>query len=180
MSRYGSAYLSAFSDAPKSVKRGFAKIMHKAVKMAANVQTIVKLVFIIVFAALSSLMPLFIEKSGAPPLPKRFEKAIVSIIIGKQSPTAPSAVVPTSGMRAMYMRSTMLYNRLRICATSMGRAACNMFFFIESLSKSIFFIRYLFWICFVHYITTYKKIKGSASFDIDFIYDKLKEKYILQ
>jgi hypothetical protein len=55
-----------------------------------------------------------------------------------------------------------------------------MFFFIESLSKSIFFINYLFWICFVYYITTLKKIKDSASFDIDFIYDKLKEKYILQ
>jgi hypothetical protein len=55
-----------------------------------------------------------------------------------------------------------------------------MFFFIESLSKSIFFISYPFWICFVHYITTLKKIKDSASFDIDFIYDKLKEKYILQ
>ena len=68
--------------------------MHKAVKTTANVQTIVKLVFIIVLAVLSSLMPLFIEKSGAPPLPKRLEKAIVSIIIGKQSPTAPSAVVP--------------------------------------------------------------------------------------
>jgi hypothetical protein len=62
----------------------------------------------------------------------------------------------------------------------MGRAACNMFFFIESLSKSIFFISYLFRICFVHYITALKKIKDSASFDIDFIYDKLKEKYILQ
>jgi len=35
-------------------------------------------------------------------------------------------------------------------------------------------------ICFAHYITSYKKIKCSASFDIDFIYDKLKEKYILQ
>ena len=43
-----------------SIKRGFAKIMHKAVKATANVQTIVKLVFIIVLAALSSLMPLFI------------------------------------------------------------------------------------------------------------------------
>jgi len=132
--------LRAFSDAPNTIKRGFAKIMHKAVKTTANVQTIVKLVFIIVLAALSSLMPLFIEKSGAPPLPKRLEKAIVSIIIGKQSPTAPSAVVPISGMRAMYMRSTILYNRLRIWAASMGRAACNIFFFIESLSKSIFFI----------------------------------------
>ena len=29
-------------------------------------------------------------------------------------------------------------------------------------------------------ISPHKKIKDSASFDIDFIYDKLKEKYILQ
>ena len=47
-------------------------------------------------AAVSYTHLLFIEKSGAPPLPKRLEKAIVSIIIGKQSPTAPSAVVPIS------------------------------------------------------------------------------------
>lgn len=78
--------MRAFSDAPNRIKRGFAKIMHKAVKTTANVQTIVKLVFIIVLAALSSLMPLFIEKSGAPPLPKRLEKAIVSIIIRKAKP----------------------------------------------------------------------------------------------
>ena len=55
--------MRAFSDAPNRIKRGFAKIMHKAVKTTANVQTIVKLVFIIVLAALSSLMPLFIEKA---------------------------------------------------------------------------------------------------------------------
>ena len=140
MSRYGRAYLRAFSDAPNRIKRGFAKIMHKAVKTTANVQTIVKLVFIIVLAALSSLMPLFIEKSGAPPLPKRLEKAIVSIIIGKQSPTAPSAVVPISGMRAMYMRSTILYNRLRIWAASMGMAVPRMFFVMVPFSKSTRFM----------------------------------------
>ena len=66
---------------------------------------------------------------------------------------------------------------LRIWAASMGRAACNIFFFIESLSKSIFFIvKPLFDLL----RPSYKKIKCSASFDIDFIYDKLKEKYILQ
>ena len=140
MSRYARAlFESNFQMRQNTIKRGFAKIMHKAVKTTANVQTIVKLVFIIVLAALSSLMPLFIEKSGAPPLPKRLEKAIVSIIIGKQSPTAPSAVVPISGMRAMYMRSTILYNRLRIWAASMAEQPAIYFFFIESLSKSIFF-----------------------------------------
>jgi len=49
---------------------------------------------------LVSLPPRLIEKSGAPPLPKRLLKAVMMTMIGKQSPTAPSAVVPTSGMRA--------------------------------------------------------------------------------
>ena len=140
MSRYGRAYLRAFSDAPNTIKRGFAKIMHKAVKTTANVQTIVKLVFIIVLAVLSSLMPLFIEKSGAPPLPKRLEKAIVSIIIGKQSPTAPSAVVPISGMRAMYMRSTILYNRLRSGCQHGQSSLQYIFLYRIIIQNSIFFI----------------------------------------
>ena len=62
----------------------------------------------------------------------------------------------------------------------MGRAACNIFFFIESLSKSIFFIVKPLFDLLRPLYHSYKKIKCSASFDIDFIYDKLKEKYILQ
>ena len=37
------------------------------------------------------------ENSGAPPLPNRLEKAVMITMMGKQSPTAPSAVVPTMG-----------------------------------------------------------------------------------
>ena len=63
---------------------------------------------------LSCLFPLEIEKSGAPPPPKRFANAVMITINGKQIPTAPSAFVPTSGIRAIYTRSTMLYNKFKI------------------------------------------------------------------
>ena len=40
-------------------------------------------------------------KIGAPPVPNRLLKAVIMTMIGKQSPTAPRAVVPTSGIRAI-------------------------------------------------------------------------------
>ena len=45
---------------------------------------------------------------------KRFANAVMITISGKQIPTAPSAFVPTSGIRAIYTRSTMLYNKFKI------------------------------------------------------------------
>ena len=56
-SRYGSAYSMAFSEAPNSTKRGLANIMQSTIKIIANAQTMVKLVFMMVFAALLSPMP---------------------------------------------------------------------------------------------------------------------------
>ena len=53
-------------------------------------------------------MPRLIEKRGAPPLPKRLLNAVIITTIGKQSPTAPRAVVPTCGILAIYILSTML------------------------------------------------------------------------
>ena len=62
------------------------------------------------------------------------------MINGKQIPTAPSAAVPTCGIRAMYTRSTMLYSRFNSWAASIGRAAPRMFPVTVPFSKSILFI----------------------------------------
>ena len=85
-------------------------------------------------AFFSSPIPLLIENKGAPPLPKRLPKAVIIIIIGKHSPTAPRAFVPTSGILAMYTLSTILYNRLKICATSIGIAAFKILLVIVPFS----------------------------------------------
>jgi hypothetical protein len=69
------------------------------IRNIALAHTIVKDVFKIVFALLSSPMPRLMEKIGAPPLPKRLLHAVIIIIKGKQSPTAPRAAVPISGIR---------------------------------------------------------------------------------
>ena len=97
-----------------------------------------------VLALFSSPIPLLIENKGAPPLPKRLLKAVIIIIIGKHSPTAPRAFVPTSGILAMYTLSTILYNRLKICATSIGIAAFKILLVIVPFSKSIRFIYFTF------------------------------------
>ena len=47
--------------------------------------TIVKEVFITSCAFWLSFIPLFIEKTGAPPLPNRLAKAVITTINGKQS-----------------------------------------------------------------------------------------------
>ena len=61
----------------------------------------VKAVFMIMSAVLESPFPRLIEKIGAPPEPKRLLKAVMTIMIGKHKPTAPSAVVPTSWILAI-------------------------------------------------------------------------------
>ena len=58
-------------------------------------------VFIIICALFFSPIPLFIENNGEPPLPNRLAKAVIMIISGKQSPTAPSAAVQISGILAI-------------------------------------------------------------------------------
>ena len=64
-------------------------------------QSMVNEVFMIAFASHSSFLPLRIENKGAPPRPYKLEKAVMITISGKHRPTAPSAAVPTFGMRAM-------------------------------------------------------------------------------
>ena len=88
------------SEAPNSVSRGAANKRHMHIRIIAEPQSIVKEVFIMVLAFFSSPIPLLIENKGAPPLPKRLLKAVIIIIIGKHSPTAPRAFVPTSGILA--------------------------------------------------------------------------------
>ena len=132
------------SEAPNSVSRGAANKRHMHIRIIAEPQSIVKEVFIMVLAFFSSPIPLLIENKGAPPLPKRLLKAVIIIIIGKHSPTAPRAFVPTSGILAMYTLSTILYNRLKICATSIGIAAFKILLVIVPFSKSIRFIYFTF------------------------------------
>mgnify|MGYP003406212522 FL=1 len=55
----------------------------------------------IIPALFVSLRPLSIAKIGAPPLPNKLLKAVIITIIGKHRPTAPSAVVPISGILAI-------------------------------------------------------------------------------
>ena len=82
--------------------------MPRVIIRKALTHSIEKEVFIIVLALSESPMPRLIEKRGAPPLPKRLLNAVIITTIGKQSPTAPRAVVPTCGILAIYILSTML------------------------------------------------------------------------
>ena len=53
----------------------------------------------IVSAFCGLFFPRSIENSGAPPLPNKLLNAVMITISGKHRPTAPSAAVPTSGIR---------------------------------------------------------------------------------
>ena len=98
---YGYAYVSALSDAPNRTNSGLANIIPTAMRIMAAPHNIVKAVFIMVSAVLSSPIPLLIENRGEPPLPNRLLKAVIMMVIGKQRPTPPRAAVPTSGILAM-------------------------------------------------------------------------------
>lgn len=97
----GYAYVSALSDAPNRTNSGLANIIPTAMRIMAAPHNIVKAVFIMVSAVLSSPIPLLIENRGEPPLPNRLLKAVIMMVIGKQRPTPPRAAVPTSGILAM-------------------------------------------------------------------------------
>jgi len=81
------------------MRSGFAKRRPVPIRRSALAHTMEKEVFKILFACSLSHFPRLIEKSGAPPLPNRLLHAVMIIISGKQSPTAPSAVVPIFGIR---------------------------------------------------------------------------------
>ena len=75
--------------------------MPTAIRIREQTQIRKNEVFMIMEASLLSFRPRSMEKSGAPPEPKRLLKARMIVMIGKQSPTDPRAVVPTSGILAI-------------------------------------------------------------------------------
>ena len=66
-----------------------------------QIQSMVKEIFIILWAVSVSFVPLLIENNGAPPPPNRLLNAVMITMIGKHKPTAPKAVVPTPGIRCV-------------------------------------------------------------------------------
>ena len=70
----------------------------------------------------------------------KLANAVKITITGKHIPTAPIAVVPICGIRAIYILYTTLYKRFNNCATSIGIDALKILSVIVPFSKSIFFI----------------------------------------
>jgi len=68
----------------------------------------VKAVPMIRSACSSFCFPRAIVASVAPPVLHRFAKAPISVISGKQMPSPVSAMVPSPGIRPIYIRSTIL------------------------------------------------------------------------
>ena len=130
----------AASEVPKAARIGLPKISPTMIRMIPVTISKKNEVFWISLALSSFFCPLAIENRGAPPLPNILVNAVVRITIGKQRPTAPRATVPISGIRAMYILSTMLYKRFMIWATSIGSAVARMLFKVFPFSKSTRFI----------------------------------------
>ena len=63
------------------------------------------------------------EARGAPPIDTSAAKAEMAVISGKQTPTPVRATSPMPSRWPMYIRSTMLYNTLMICAIMEGTAS---------------------------------------------------------
>ena len=93
--------MSALSDAPNIVRIGLANKKPIHINKTEHIVSIKKEVFMIIPALFVSLRPLSIAKIGAPPLPNKLLKAVIITISGKHRPTAPSAVVPISGILAI-------------------------------------------------------------------------------
>ena len=91
----------AWSDVPNRRRIGYPMISPRIVRAAAVMIRRKKEVFWIMDASFLLPAPRDMEKRGAPPLPNMFVKAVIRITIGKHIPTAPSAEVPISGMRAI-------------------------------------------------------------------------------
>ncbi len=87
-------------------------------------------------ASVSLPRPLSMEQRGAPPMPNRLAKAITMEMIGRQSPKPVRAMVASSGIRPIKIRSTILYNTLISWAKVMGRASRRMFPTTLPLEKS--------------------------------------------
>ena len=119
---------------------GFENSIPHDININAPAQSIENEVSIISAASLFFFLPLYIENRGVPPLPNKLANAVIITITGKHIPTAPIAVVPICGIRAIYILSTTLYKRFNNCATSIGIDALKILSVIVPFSKSIFFI----------------------------------------
>ena len=87
--------------APNRRRRGAANNSPAAVMTTPVRTSMENAVFMTSEALLRSPLPRAIEQSGAPPSPNRFVKAVTMMMIGKQSPTPPSAEVPSPGILPM-------------------------------------------------------------------------------
>ena len=70
-----------------------------------------------------SFCPSLIAALGPPPDPMRFEKAVMSRMIGYVIPTPVSISAPAPSICPRYILSTMLYNPFTSCATIIGIAS---------------------------------------------------------
>lgn len=87
--RYGSAYCNASGEAPNKTRMGRANSRPMTINTPAQHNNSVQARFKISPARALS------------PLPNKLLNAVIMTIMGKQSPNAPSAAVPISGMRAI-------------------------------------------------------------------------------
>ena len=61
------------------------------------------------YGIILSLIHIFsMEKSGEPPIPNKFAKAVMMVRMGKVMPTPVRASAPTPGICPRYIRSTTL------------------------------------------------------------------------
>ena len=79
------------------------------------------------------------EHSGAPPIPNRLAKADTMEITGKHNPSPVNAKVPVPGILPIYIRSTILYSKLIICAAVMGSASSKIRRLTLPTEKSVWF-----------------------------------------
>lgn len=99
--RYGSAYCNASGEAPNKTRMGRVNSRPMTINTPAQHNNSVQARFKISLARALSPLPRAMANNGAPPLPNKLLNAVIMTIMGKQSPTAPSAAVPISGMRAI-------------------------------------------------------------------------------
>ena len=93
-----------------------------------------------IFSAVSlSPFPIMMDALGAPPMLTNAAKAEMAIIRGMVTPTPVSALGPTSAIWPIYIRSTMLYMTLIICARIAGRASLKRSFPILLFPRSASF-----------------------------------------
>ena len=76
---------------------GFLKTRQSTVSTAPDPTSRAKEFPMICSARFKSPFPLAIEQSGAPPMPNKFEKAEMMVMMGKVSPSPVSANVDASG-----------------------------------------------------------------------------------